>query len=179
MIKHALYLLFVTSGRISRRTFWITLLVFTILAAIFQRGLLLHEPSSAVYFWGFLIFMVTVIWGFFAIYGKRLKDFGRSVWPIVLLIVFWIAAMLIFGILYGAGDYLAEFSQYERKAIIDETVKQDLREAYEAKLREAPQWFLSLLMWLSLIVFTLWVGLTKGDSGENHYGPPPDQGRSD
>ena len=129
--------------------------------------------SSGVYFWGFLIWICLLFLGIYAIYGKRLKDFGRSVWPVTGLVTFWLVAIIAFGILYGAGDYMSEFSQYERKAVIDDEVKAKLRADYEARLSSAPQWLLSLVLWASSLIFTAWVGLTRGDEGPNRYGPPP------
>jgi uncharacterized membrane protein YhaH (DUF805 family) len=32
---------------------------------------------------------------------------------------------------------------------------------------------IGLLILVACIAFVLWVGLTKGDPGENQYGPPP------
>jgi uncharacterized membrane protein YhaH (DUF805 family) len=173
MLKTSLYHLFVPSGRTSRKTFWITLAAFAALVVAFKAGLFMNDTAGVVYFWGFLIWMTMLFCGIFAIYGKRLKDFGRSVTPIFGVLTLWIIVIFVFGILNGAGDYLAEFSQYERKAIIDEAVKDELNNAYQADLAGTPLLLMNLILWGILAAFTAWVGLTPGDEGDNRYGPPP------
>lgn len=173
MFKTALYHLFVPSGRTDRKTFWITLAAFAVLVVGFKAGLFMNDTAGVVYFWGFLIWMTMLFCGLFAVYGKRLKDFGKSVTPIFGVLTLWIIVIFVFGILNGAGEYLTEFSQYERKAMIDEAVKDELNTAYQNDLAGTPLLLMNLILWGILAAFTLWVGLKPGDDSDNHYGPPP------
>lgn len=173
MLKTALYHLFVPSGRTNRKTFWITLLVFIVLVTTFKAGLFMNDTTGVFYFWGFLIWMTMLFCGFFAVYGKRLKDFGRSVTPIFGVLTLWIIVIFTFAILNGAGDYLTEFSQYERKAMIDEAVKDELNTAYQNDLAGTPLLLMNLILWGILAAFTAWVGFKPGNAGDNRYGPPP------
>lgn len=172
MIKHALYLLFVPSGRIDRKTFWLTLLAFAVLEVSFREGLFLHDNSSAFFFWGFLIWMVMLVCGIFAIYGKRLKDFGRSVLPIIAAIAALIVLLIILMMVYGGAEYFSAYSEYERKAVIDETVREAINQRYVERMSEAGP-IVTIATSALMVGFTLWVGLTKGDPGPNRYGPPP------
>jgi len=173
MFKTALYHLFVPSGRTNRKTFWITLAAFAALVVAFKAGLFMNDTAGVVYFWGFLVWLTMLFCGAFAVYGKRLKDFGRSVTPIFGVLTLWIIVIFVFAILNGAGDYLTEFSQYERKAMIDESVKDELNAAYQEDLAGTPLLLMNIILWGILIAFTAWVGLKPGDAGDNRYGPPP------
>lgn len=174
MFKSALYHLFVPMGRTSRRTFWITLAAFALLLTVFKWGLFQHDTTGAFYFWGFLIWMTMLFCGVFAVYGKRLKDFGRSVWAVVLLITALIGVMIVLMLAFGGAEYFEAYSQYERKAEIDEAVKARINARYEQRLADANIW-VTLITGGMMAAFTAWVGLTPGDAGTNRYGPPPVQ----
>ena len=121
-MKSALYHLFVPMGRTDRRTFWITLAAFAVLLSVFKWGLFQHDTTGAFYFWGFLIWLTMLFCGVFAIYGKRLKDFGRSVFSIIGLITAILIVLIIIMLSFGGAEYFEAYSQYERKAEIDEAV---------------------------------------------------------
>ena len=173
MFKTALYQLFVPMGRTRPRTFWTWLGVFAVLVVAFDWGLSRHDPSQAFYFWGFLVWMVMVMCGVFGIYGKRLKDFGRSVGWIFLALTVICLLLIAIMLAYGGAEYFAEYSQYERKVAIDPEV----REAFNARFQErlaGSGVAVSLSTGAVMALFTLWVGLTRGDAGDNRYGPAPD-----
>lgn len=172
MIKRALYHLFVPMGRTDRQTFWITLAAFAGLVTVFKWGLFQNDTSGVVYFWGFLIWMTMLFCGMFAVYGKRLKDFGRSVLPIVTLISLILVVMMVILLAYGGAEYFDAYSQYERKAAIDPEVRAAINAQYEARMSEAGP-VTSGTIGAMILAFTAWVGLTPGDAGTNRYGPPP------
>lgn len=172
MIKSALYHLFVPSGRTDRRTFWITLAAFSVLVTVFKWGLFQHDTGGVFYFWGFLIWLTMLFCGMFAIYGKRLKDFGRSVLPIVTLLAAIVIVLIIIMLSNGGAEYFEAYSQYERKATIDPEVRKAINDRYEARMASAAP-IVSSTVSAMLIGFTLWVGLTRGDEGSNRYGPAP------
>jgi uncharacterized membrane protein YhaH (DUF805 family) len=171
-MKSALYHLFVPMGRTDRRTFWITLAAFAVLLSVFKWGLFQHDTTGAFYFWGFLIWLTMLFCGVFAIYGKRLKDFGRSVFSIIGLITAILIVLIIIMLSFGGAEYFEAYSQYERKAEIDEAVKAQINAQYEARMAGAAP-FVSLITGGMMVAFTLWVGLTRGDKAENKYGAPP------
>lgn len=172
MFKTALYHLFVPMGRTDRKTFWVTLAVFAGLLSLFKWGLFQHDTTGAFYFWGFLIWLTFLFCSLFAVYGKRLKDFGRSVFPIIGLITAILIAMIILMLAFGGAEYFDAYSQYERKAEIDAAVQAQINARYEERLSAAGP-FVSLITGSMMVLFTLWVGLTRGDAGENRYGPAP------
>ncbi len=172
MLKRALYHLFVPMGRTDRQTFWLTLAGFAVLVTVFKWGLFQHDTSGAFYFWGFLIWMVMLFCGMFAIYGKRLKDFGRSVLPIITLIALILIVMIVIMLSYGGAEYFEAYSQYDRKATIDPEVRAAINAQYEARVAEAAP-VTTTTIGAMLLAFTAWVGLTPGDAQANRYGPPP------
>jgi len=172
MIKTALYHLFVPSGRTNRKTFWITLAAFSVLVVAFKSGLFMNDTGGVVYFWGFLIWLTMLFSGLFAVYGKRLKDFGRSVAPIILLLTAIIAVMMIIMLANGGAEYFEAYSQYERKATIDPEVRRAINAEYEARMAGAGPLVTGSISAM-LIAFTAWVGLKPGDASDNRYGPPP------
>ena len=172
-LKTALYQLFVPMGRTRPRTFWFWLAVLAGLTVVFDWGLSRHDPGGAFYFWGFLIWMVMVISGVFGVYGKRLKDFGRSVGWILLAITAILLVLMAIMLAYGGADYFAEYSQYERKAVIDDGVRDELDARFQERLSGSGR-AVSLATGAVMLLFTLWTGLTKGDAGDNRYGPAPD-----
>lgn len=172
MFKSALYQLFVPMGRTRPRTFWTWLAVFAVLVVSFQWGLLQHDTGGAFYFWGYLTFMVMLFCGVFGIYGKRLKDFGRSVGWVILAITLILLVLMAAVLVYGGADYFAEYSQYERKAAIDPAVRERLNADFERELAGSGR-FVAIGTGAIMVLFTLWVGLTRGDAGDNRYGPAP------
>ncbi|MEM7729712.1 MAG: DUF805 domain-containing protein [Pseudomonadota bacterium] len=172
MLKTALYHLFVPMGRTDRRTFWITLAAFAGLVTVFKWGLFQNDTSGVVYFWGFLIWMTMLFCGLFAIYGKRLKDFGRSVLPIITLIAAILIVMIVIMLSFGGAEYFEAYSQYERKATIDPEVRAAINARYEARMAEAGP-ITTGTIGAMIVAFTLWVGLRRGDPQTNKYGPPP------
>ena len=172
-LKTALYQLFVPSGRTNRQTFWIWLAVFAVLTVTFDWGLEQHDTSSGFYFWGFLIWMTMLICGIFGIYGKRLKDFGRSVGWIILAFTALFMILIIVMLAYGGAEYFTEYSQYERKAVIDDTVREELDAQFQDRLADS-KLVTKLSTGALMIGFTLWVGLTPGNTEDNRYGPAPD-----
>ena len=174
MLKTALYHLFVPSGRTDRKTFWITLAAFAVLVTSFKAGLFMNDTSGAVYFWGFLIWLTMLFCGLFAVYGKRLKDFGRSVLPIVTLLTAIIIVLIVIMLANGGAEYFEAYSQYERKATIDPEIRRAINERYEARMEGAAP-IVNITISGMLVAFTLWVGLTKGAPCPNRYGPPPGQ----
>ena len=168
----ALYHLFMPMGRSSRRTFWITLAGFAALVVAFEWGLSQHDNTGAFFFWGFLIWMVMLVQGVFGIYGKRLKDFGRSVLWILTLIALILVVLVVIMLNYGGAEYFAAYVEYDRKSVIDPAVREALDAEFQAEMaRTGPA--VSLITGGLMLAFTAWVGLTPGDEGTNKYGPPP------
>lgn len=172
MFKTALYHLFVPSGRTDRKTFWMTLAAFAALVVAFKAGLFMHDTAGVFYFWGFLIWMTMLFCGMFAVYGKRLKDFGRSVLMVILLLTAILTVMMVIMLANGGAEYFEAYSQYERSATIDPEIRRAINARYEEQMAEAGKLVTGSISAM-LIGFTLWVGLTPGDAGKNRYGPPP------
>lgn len=146
-------------GQIGRKEFWIGFIGFAVFIAASQYGLdkIAHTMAG---FYLSLVFIVLVFQMLYAIYGKRLRDMGRSFWPITGVITLTIVIAITVLMIYGGAEYFAEFSQYDRKADIDPAEIKRLQTAYQARLSDAAP-ILRSLLWGLWGLFTLWVGLSK------------------
>ncbi|MFZ0270170.1 DUF805 domain-containing protein [Caulobacter sp.] len=141
-------LFFSAEGRIGRQAFWI--------------GWLMLLGAQVVAGWipllGQAIGLVA-IFAWVCLCAKRLHDMGRSGWWQVLPIL--LGPVLIIGsaISIGFGAILAEVTNGD---------------AGWAALAGVGGLFVSIaIAFVSVIAFTLWVGITQGQPGENRYGEPP------
>jgi len=143
------YLLFNPNGRIGQGDFWRGV------AVLVLANLLVHVIPLL----GGLIWLV-LIWVGIAVYGKRLHDAGRSaLWhavPWLVGLVAWGFAMVVL----GGAILTAVFSDGDVSPWAMISAGGSLLGVLG----------LTNLVWL---VYTLWVGLAVGDSGDNVYGAAP------
>ena len=141
-------LFFTADGRIGRQAFWI--------------GWLMLLGVHVVAGWVPLIGWALGLAALFAsvcLYTKRLHDMGRSGWWQVLPIVLGPVLILGSAMAIGFGAIFAELTNGDPGF---------------AALAGVGGLFVSLaIAFVVTIGFTLWVGLTEGQPGENRYGEPP------
>jgi uncharacterized membrane protein YhaH (DUF805 family) len=147
-------LFFSADGRIGQKDFWIAVLIMLVIWVLAPA---LHILAPVVW--------LVVAYCWVCVFAKRLHDFGKSGWLILLPAAVWAAAFIlamVFGGLTAWGAIMTAMSSG----------------------REAMPWTVfmgalgSMLAFFALaglakFVFVLWVGLSRGDAGENRYGPPP------
>lgn len=113
---------------------------------------------------GFLLSLFLVVFWFYVIYcvyGKRLHDLGRSLWMLTGLIALECLMIIFVMLAFGGAEYFAEFSQYDRKAVIEPEVKAAITEKYQTALKAN----LPLIQALMLIIpvgFTAILALLPG-----------------
>ena len=171
MTRNPLHILLRPGGRLGRVSFVVgvvLLVVLSALAGVVMRAL--DPATSAGFWWGlgyFLLFWVML----FSVFGQRLHDMGRTVWPLwgVLFAVF----LVMIGVMlaYGGAEYFGAFSAYDREDAIDPAVVESLRADYEAELAKAGP-TLNLILSVILGAFTVWLALTPGKEAENRWGAP-------
>lgn len=165
-----MYTLFLSpNGRIGRRKFWIGFLglsVFIFLVNSYLRA----YPELYVSFWVALIFPFIAVHIIYSVFGKRLHDMGKSFWPLTAMIVLEIMVVIGIMLAFGGAEYFSEFSQYDRKAVIDVDVRDKLITDYQAQIT-ANMGIIKPLMLIVPTLFTLWVGVSKGQDTSNKYGP--------
>jgi uncharacterized membrane protein YhaH (DUF805 family) len=146
--------LFLTpEGRIGQRDFWIGF------AIIFGAGLVLGMIPILGQLIGLLL-----IWPYIAVYAKRLHDFGKSGW--LLMIPFGISCVAIVMAVMSGGAAIIGAGALGSQG--------DDAAAASAALAGMGVAFGFLgLAFLVGLAFLLWVGLSKGDPAANRYGPPP------
>ncbi|WP_394694389.1 DUF805 domain-containing protein [Hyphobacterium sp.] len=146
------HVLFSPNGRISQQEYWIGILI--LIAANIVGGM--------IPFLGFFIGLFLIYVGV-CVYGKRLHDAGKTAWihggvwavQIVLGIV---------GFALAGGAIMAALANGNGS---DEAT-------FAAIMGASGSLFLvgglGFLIW---IIYTIWVGISAGDPGENRYGPAP------
>jgi uncharacterized membrane protein YhaH (DUF805 family) len=148
------HVLFSPNGRIGQQDFWIGILI------LIGGNILVNAlPVIGGILW------LGLIWVGIAIYGKRLHDAGKTAWlhviPWALSFLFAIiGATIIVGGAVSAG-LIADADDLSAQQIIALIFSGGLGLLFIS---------LSVLVWL---VYTIWVGVMKGDAGDNAYGSPP------
>ena len=148
------HVLFSPNGRIGQQDYWIGVLILVV-------G---NIATNFLPFIGFLLWL-GLIWVGVAVYGKRLHDAGKSAWLHVIpwalsLLLAIVGAVMVFGGAIGAG----------LMSDGDDLSFEQLMTLLGAGGTGLIFIMLSQLVW---IIYTIWVGLLKGDAGENAYGSAP------
>jgi uncharacterized membrane protein YhaH (DUF805 family) len=141
-------------GRIGQKDYWVAVLIL-IVAWIVSHALHVLAP---------LIWLL-LIYPWVCVIAKRLHDFGRSGWVILVPVAVDIAALCLAIVFGGASLVSAGYAAWSGG--FDPSTWAVLLGAVGAMLV-----FLGIAGVVK-IVFLLWVGLHAGDPGENRYGPPP------
>jgi len=159
-------------GRIDRRDFWTAFIPLALLICVFNFFLPKLGKSMLAFFLPFP-FLFLIIQMSYSIYGKRLHDMGRSVWPLTGMIVLaFVIIPIVVMLSFGGSELFADFSQYDRKAEIDPEVQKAIQDRYQDRLNDGVP-YLSHLVGGIIAVFTLWVGLSKSVPNDNQYGTQP------
>ncbi len=141
-------------GRMNQKDYWIAV---AILFAAWLLSLALHVLSSVIW--------VLMIYPWICVCAKRLHDGGRSGWltlvPFIIDLIAFILAVLFAGAsMMGAVWTMATVGTSP---------------AAWATLFTA-LWVMFAFMGAAFLIklaFIFWVGLSRGDAGDNRYGPPP------
>lgn len=144
------HVLFSPNGRIGQQEYWIGVLI--LIAA--------NIIANFIPLLGFII-SLALIWVGIAVYGKRLHDAGKTAWLHALPWAVSIVLMTIGAVMAGGAVFAAMMGGGD-----DVDVATMLAGAGAASLF----FLLSFVVW---IAYTIWVGLLKGDAGDNRFGPAP------
>ena len=141
-------------GRIGQKDYWIGLLI---LFAVWVLSPVLHILAPLVW--------VALFYPWVCVAAKRLHDFGKSGWLVLVPVVVGIVALTL-GVIFGgvslfSAGYVAFNDGFEPSTW--------------AVLLGALGVMLAFLCIAAVVklVFLLWVGLSAGDPAANRYGPPP------
>jgi uncharacterized membrane protein YhaH (DUF805 family) len=141
-------------GRIGPKDFWIGVLF---LFVVWVLSHVLHVLAPLIW--------LLMIYPWVCVFAKRLHDAGRSGWLILAPVAVGVAA-LILAVMFGGVGVIGALGTM-------------------ATFGASPASWAALfagvgvmMMFLCVagvakLAFTLWVGLSAGDPGENRYGPPP------
>jgi uncharacterized membrane protein YhaH (DUF805 family) len=134
-------------GRSGRKEYWIGVVLLLVVGV----GLAYANVGGAS---GATTFLWILIW------NRRLHDIGQSGWIILIplgLIVLGTAA----GLLLGGNEVLNAF-EYSQKG--DGPITQRGALLFDGMV---------LVLLAIQFGFTIWLGVRKGDAGDNRFGPPP------
>ena len=120
-------------------------------------------------FFAVLAFPFVILQIAYSVYGKRLHDIGRSVWPVTGLICLILLAMIVVMLVYGGADYFAAYGEYTRNNPPTDEVIERINAEFKPRQEEGEP-VLKLIVSGLLIGFTLWLALAKSDSKTNKYG---------
>ena len=128
-------------GRIGRRDFWrgfaVVMLASIVLSLIPMVG---------------QVVVLVLLWPQACIFAKRLHDSGRSGWLVLLPVAVTGAAILLMGMVGGAGLF-------------------DVGVGFDTAM--GPVIRIAMVPALFALGFLLWVGLSRGEEAANRYGTPP------
>lgn len=122
-------------------------------------------------FFAVLAFPFVILQIAYSVYGKRLHDIGRTLWPVTGLICAMVLAMIIVMLVYGGAEYFAAYAEYSR----DNPPPADVVEKLEAEFKprqEQGETILSTVIVGLLASFTFWLAVAKPEAGRNAYGDP-------
>ncbi|WP_296817799.1 DUF805 domain-containing protein [Brevundimonas sp.] len=137
------------NGRIGKKDFWIGFLI------LFVAGIILNFVPVIGQ-----IAAILLIYPWICLYSKRLHDFGKSGWLVIVPVVAMIVATIGSIMTMGAAAFGAASS----------TTDYGAASAMMGGLGGMA--LLNVVALLVCLAFLLWVGLSKGDEGTNQYGSP-------
>jgi len=163
-------LLLSPAGRMGRRDYLIGLVGLVVIFVLY--GLLINAlGGSMAGFFAVLAFPFIILQIAYSVYGKRLHDMGRSLWPLTGLLCLMLLSMIVVMLVYGGADYFAAYSEYSRDNPPPDEVVERLNAEFKPRQEEG-EGVLSLVILGLLAGFTLWLALAKSDPETNAYGPP-------
>lgn len=168
-MPNILKLLLSPAGRIGRRDYLIGLVGLVVIFSLY--GLLINALGTSMFgFFAVLAFPFIILQIAYSVYGKRLHDIGRTLWPLTGLICAMLMAMIIVMLVYGGADYFAAYSEYSQNSPPPEVIEK-LNTEFKVRQEEG-ETMLSIVIVSLLGAFTLWLALAKPQAGQNAYGAP-------
>ena len=165
-------LLFSPVGRIGRRDYLIGLVgcivvptVYFLILDTFLRGTII----GTFLFLGLIFLFLQMI---YSVYGKRLHDIGRTLWPLTGFLCLILAVMIIVMLTFGGADYFAAYSEYSPDNPPTDEVAEALNNEFKSRQKEGEGILGAVILGL-ISAFSLWLALAKSEAKTNRYGPNP------
>ena len=162
-VKTCLKKYFDFKGRARRSEYWWFVLFAAIVSSVFNYGGLLIPFLSFVGMFCSLLLMIPL----FAVMTRRLHDTGRSGWWVVLLAIFYLAALVTMAILlapYGSQLFETTDTMVQAEMMAD---------AVQSSPGVATVLTGSSLLGFLLLIVVFIFTLLDSKWGENKYGPSP------
>ena len=155
-------------GRIGRPSFIIgviSLLAFTMLALFSFTKL---GPGLTT-FYAFIVSFFLFLHIAMCLYGKRLHDLGRTLWPFIGMLALMVIAMIFVGLNFGGIEYFDTVMAHPEYAENEAEMQKALNIYQDTLAKNLPKagWMMAALPAL----FTLWLAVAKSSGTGNRYGP--------
>jgi len=156
-------------GRIGRPDFLIgvgSLLALTMLALFSFTKLGPGLTTFYAFIASFFLFLHIAM----CVYGKRLHDLGRSLWPFIGMLALLVVVLILVGLNFGGIEYFDTVMAHPEYAENEAEMKKALKIYQDTLAKNLPKagWMMAALPAL----FTLWLAVAKGGAEDNKYGPP-------
>ena len=168
MLAKAYKLFFSPRGRIARPAFIAGIAALLVFAAL-QKLVFARLGTGMVSFYVPMVLFFVTFHIVLCIYGKRLHDLGRSLWPLTGLFALMIIVAILVSLNYGGLEYFDTVMAHPEYAG-DEAAMKRVQQVYQDKLAASMpkvRWLMAALPAL----FTLWLAASPGAAGDNKYGP--------
>ncbi|MEE9273375.1 MAG: DUF805 domain-containing protein [Robiginitomaculum sp.] len=175
-------LFFSPRGRITRIAFIVG--VVGILAFyLTQKWIFLHLGSYlgtgmfTDFFLPMLLFFITLHM-ILCIYGKRLHDMGKNLWPLTGVVFLSLSVLFFLGLHYGMLEYFETIHGFmndpklQDDPITLQNAIKPVEEVYQNNLRNNMK-TISALASILPVLFTAWLALWPGEKNDNIYGASP------
>ncbi len=168
MIKSIRQLFLSPNGRIKRTPFIVGVTGLYIFA-LFQKFIFANLGTGMAAFYIPMVFFFLTIHIVICIFGKRLHDLGRSLWPLTGFIVIVMIIALLVSLNFGGLEYLETVIAHPEYAGNEAEMKR-VQKIYQNTLAQNLPTS-SLIMAVLPILFTVWLAATPSSPAGNRYGP--------
>ena len=165
-------LLFRPGQRIGRASFVVGVIMLLVLTVALEGLMRILDPATAAGFWLGLAILVLFPIMLYSVYGQRLHDMGRTVWPLTATLFLLLFATLIVMSINGGSDLVYEVSGFTEDQARDPDIVGPIVQGYQDRIQQdsAPTLkVIGIALWGAL---TLWLALAPGTAEENKYGLP-------
>ena len=170
-------LLLSPSGRIARTPFMIGVAILLVIYGV-QHFI---YPTLGKSLWAFyipMIFFFLNLHIIYCVFGKRLHDLGRTLWPLFGMFALLLTTAIFIGLKFGMLEYfdsvyaLMHDVKYQKDPEALRAAIKPLEETYKQNM-QAHVSTIALVLAVIPLAFTAWLAMAPSQKTDNRYGPIP------
>lgn len=157
--------------RIGRGSFVVGVVMLLALTVALEAIMRVLDPATAGGFWMGLAIIILFPIMLYSVYGQRLHDLGRTVWPLTATIFLLLFATIVVMSINGGSDLVYEVAGFSEEQARDPDTVGPIVQGYQDRIQARsafPLAVIGALLWGGL---TLWLALSPGRATDNKYGP--------